>query len=296
MSQRVLVTGSEGFTGRYLVEELEGAGYEVVGLGSHESSAKGYIQADLTEVEALKAAIADVQPDVVIHLAALAFVGHGDPNAFYRVNLMGTRNLLEALGASGKTPESVLLASSANVYGNQKEGELTEHTPPAPANDYAVSKLAMEHMARTWLPALPITLVRPFNYTGVGQADSFLLPKIVSHFKRKASVIELGNLDVWRDFSDVRAVVQAYRKLIERKPVGETFNVASGRTHSLREVLALCTELSGHELEVRVNPAFVRANEVKTLCGNADKLRACIGDWKTPELKDTLRWMLDGTA
>ena len=294
MSKRVLVTGSEGFTGRYLVAELESAGYEVVGLGSHASESPGYVQADLTDAEALKNALASVQPDVVVHLAALAFVGHGDPNAFYRVNLMGTRNLLDALAISDKAPESVLIASSANVYGNQAEGVLDEQTPPAPANDYAVSKLAMEHMAKTWLPKLPITLVRPFNYTGIGQTENFLLPKIVSHFRRKADVIELGNLDVWRDFSDVRAVVQAYRKLIEIWPVGETFNVASGKTHSLREVLALCTELSGHELEVQVNPAFVRANEVKTLCGDATKLRACIGEWDTPELRDTLRWMLEG--
>ncbi|MAY73003.1 MAG: GDP-mannose 4,6 dehydratase [Halomonas sp.] len=294
MSKRVLVTGSEGFTGRYLVAELESAGYEVLGLGSHTSDAPGYVQVDLTDAEALKNALASVQPDVVVHLAALAFVGHGDPNAFYRVNLMGTRNLLEALANSGKTPESVLIASSANVYGNQAEGVLDEQTPPAPANDYAVSKLAMEYMAKTWLPKLPITLVRPFNYTGIGQTENFLLPKIVSHFRREADVIELGNLDVWRDFSDVRAVVQAYRKLIEIGPVGETFNVASGKTHSLREVLALCTELSGHELEVQVNPAFVRANEVKTLCGDATKLRECIGEWDTPELKDTLRWMLEG--
>lgn len=295
MCKRVLVTGSEGFTGQYLVGELERFGYEVLGLGSHASEASGYVQADLTDADALKNALAEAQPDIVVHLAALAFVGHGDPNAFYQVNLMGTRNLLEAIAACGKTPESVLIASSANVYGNQAEGELNELTPPAPANDYAVSKLAMEYMTKTWLPKLPITLVRPFNYTGVGQAENFLLPKIVSHFKRKETIIELGNLDVWRDFSDVRAVVQAYRKLIERKAVGETFNVASGKTHSLREVVALCSELSGHELKVEVNPEFVRANEVKTLCGSATKLRDCIGEWDTPELKDTLRWMLEGS-
>lgn len=292
MSKRALITGGGGFTGRYLMDELKSAGYEVFALGNHASTSHDFIQADLTDTRTLKAALEMVQPDVVVHLAALAFVGHGDPNAFYQVNLIGTRNLLEALAASSKTPDSVLLASSANVYGNQTEGLLDENTLPSPANDYAVSKLAMEYMAKTWLSKLPITIVRPFNYTGVGQTENFLLPKIVSHFKRKADVIELGNLDVWRDFSDVRAVAQAYRKLIENRPIGEIFNVASGKTHSLREVIALCKELSGHELEVRVNPAFVRDNEVKTLCGNANKLRECIGEWETPALKDTLRWML----
>ncbi|GAA3957713.1 GDP-mannose 4,6-dehydratase [Allohahella marinimesophila] len=293
MNKRVLITGSEGFTGHYLVKELESAGYEVIGLGSHASTSPGHVQADLIDSASLKAALAKIQPDVVVHLAALAFVGHGDPNQFYQVNLIGTRNLLEAVSASGKIPESVLLASSANVYGNQAEGILNEGTPPAPANDYAVSKLAMEYMARTWLSKLPIIFARPFNYTGVGQTENFLLPKIVSHFKRKAGSIELGNLDVSRDFSDVRAVVQAYRKLIEKQPIGETFNVASGKTHSLREVLLLCQDVTGHEIDVQVNPAFVRANEVKTLCGDTTKLRHCIGDWDTPELEETLRWMLN---
>lgn len=292
MPKRVLVTGSGGFTGRYMVAELEAAGYEVVGMGGHKSMATNYVQADLIDAASLKRSLSEVRPDVVIHLAALAFVGHGEPDAFYRVNLLGTRNLLEAVDACGKTPESILLASSANVYGNQTEGVLDESTFPSPANDYGVSKLAMEYMAKTWLPRLPIVIARPFNYTGVGQAENFLLPKIVSHYRRKINVIELGNIDVWRDFSDVRAVVQAYRKLIEKRPTGEIFNVASGKSYSLREVLALCTELTGQKMEIQVNPAFVRASEVKILCGDASKLRSCLGEWKTPELRETLDWML----
>ena len=296
MSERVLITGSEGFTGRYLRAELEAHGYQVVGLGAHSSSSEAYCQADLRDLASVKQAVATLQPDYVVHLAALAFVGHGNPNDFYHVNLLGTRNLLSALAECGKTPKCVLVASSANVYGNQQGGVLDEQAAPAPANDYAVSKLAMEYMAKTWLPKLPITLVRPFNYTGPGQAENFLLPKIVSHFRERARLIELGNLDVWRDFSDVRAVVEAYRRLLECQQPGETFNVASGVVHSLREILAMCSELTGHDIEVRVNPAFVRSNEVKTLCGNAQKLRDCIGDWSTPALRETLQWMLVGKS
>lgn len=292
MVSRVLVTGSQGFTGQYMVDELENAGYEVFGLGCHPDDTRGYIQADLTNAESVMQAVQSVQPDAVIHLAALAFVGHGDPNSFYQVNLIGTRNLLAALSGLSKKPEVVVLASSANVYGNQSEGVISEATPVAPVNDYAVSKLAMEFMAKTWLPQLPIVITRPFNYTGVGQADHFLLPKIVAHFRQKRPVIELGNLDVWRDFSDVRSVVSAYRALIEKKPVGEILNVASVQARSLREVIALCTDITGHAIEVKVNPAFVRANEVKTLCGDVSRLRDCIGDWQSPDLEATLRWML----
>ncbi|WP_127476948.1 GDP-mannose 4,6-dehydratase [Sulfurivermis fontis] len=278
---RTLVTGLRGFTGRYLQAELEAHGHEVVGL-----------KADLTDAAVLADEMKRVQPEWVVHLAGVAFVEHGDPNDFYRVNLMGTRNLLAALANCGRRPECVLLASSANVYGNSTEGVLTEATPPNPANDYAVSKLAMEHMARLWLDRLPIVIVRPFNYTGVGQSESFLIPKIVNHFRRRVEAIELGNLDVWRDFSDVRAVAQAYRRLLEACPIGETVNVCSGRTHALREVLAMAGKIAGHAIKVKVNPAFVRPNEVKTLSGDPSKLLSLIGPWETPPLEETLRWML----
>ncbi|MBH3346213.1 GDP-mannose 4,6-dehydratase [Pseudomonas parafulva] len=291
-SKRALVTGIHGFTGRYMAAELRANGYEVIGTGSQPSAAPDYHQVDLADGPGLRALLAELQPDVIVHLAAIAFVGHGAADAFYQVNLIGTRNLLEAIAACGKAPECVLIASSANVYGNVSEGMLDEHTPPAPANDYAVSKLAMEYMARLWCDRLPIVITRPFNYTGVGQAENFLLPKIVSHFQRKAPAIELGNLDVWRDFSDVRAVVRAYRGLIEARAVGQTVNVSSGITHSLREVIAKCSAITGHTLEVQVNPAFVRANEVKTLCGDNARLRALVPGWHTPDLNETLGWML----
>lgn len=153
-SKRALITGIHGFTGRYMAAELRASGYEVFGTGSQPLQAPDYRQADLTDGPGLRALLAELQPDVVLHLAAIAFVGHGAADAFYQVNLIGTRNLLEAIAACGKTPECVLIASSANVYGNVSEGMLGEQTPPAPANDYAVSKLAMEYMARLWCDRL----------------------------------------------------------------------------------------------------------------------------------------------
>lgn len=293
MRKRVLITGSRGFTGRYLADELRGVGWEVSGLGPDAANDDSHYRcANLTDVTSLRSAVAELQPDVVIHLAAISFVGYGDAEAFYKVNLFGTRNLLQVLADMEKRPECVLLASSANIYGNAIEGMLSETTLPNPINDYAVSKLAMEYMARLWLDKLPIIIARPFNYTGVGQNESFLLPKIVAHYRRRAEVIELGNLDIWRDFSDVRAVVQAYRCLIEIKPIGQTVNVCSGRTHSLREVLTLTEAITGHRMRVETNPAFVRPNEINKLCGDSSKLRSLIGHWETPPLEETLRWML----
>ncbi|AHM73234.1 GDP-mannose 4,6-dehydratase [Yersinia hibernica] len=291
--KRALITGIQGFTGHYMAAELSAAGYRVFGLGSQPSNDLDYFQVDLLDIDGLTSVIEKVKPHLVVHLAAIAFVGHGNPAAFYDVNIVGTRNLLAALSVVADNIEAVLLASSANVYGNSQAGILSEETAANPANDYAVSKLAMEYMAKLWSEKLPIIIVRPFNYTGVGQSDNFLLPKIVSHFKRKASEIELGNLDVWRDFTDVRALAKAYLGLLLAKPIGETVNVCSGRTYSLREVVSLCEKITSHNLSIHVNPAFVRANEVKTLCGDSRKLQRIVDGWNTPPLEDTLRWMLE---
>ncbi len=293
-SKRALVTGLSGFTGRYVADELENAGFEVFGIDSQ--GVEGDVrcrQVDLLDVEALNQVVAEIKPHAVVHLAAIVFVEHGNVNALYHTNLIGTCNLLAALERHAPEVGSILLASSANIYGNAEGGVLSEESVPNPENDYAVSKLAMEHMASLWAGRLPIFIVRPFNYTGVGQSPSFLIPKIVAHFKRQAPYIELGNLDVWREFNDVRVVAASYRRLLETAPVGQTLNVCSGRMYSLREVIATAEDISGHSIEVRVNPAFVRANEITRLGGDGSRLKAIIGGLSSSHLEDTLRWMLD---
>ncbi|MED5619499.1 GDP-mannose 4,6-dehydratase [Ideonella sp. BN130291] len=298
MSKKVLVTGADGFTGRYLVRRLAAAGHEVHGLVHHSPTmpvegATSVLQADLRDAEGLARMAKAMQPQWVAHLAAIAFVAHGDADAMYATNLVGTRHLLEALVSCGTLPEAVLLASSANVYGNSTEGSLDESSDPAPANDYAVSKLAMEYLARLYASRLPLIVTRPFNYTGVGQSESFLLPKIISHVRRRAALIELGNLHVARDFSDVRMVVEAYARLLQTPAAtGGTFNVCSGRAYTLQEVLDMVKRLSGHPFEVRVNPAFVRSNEVTVLLGDRRRLDECIGPLEPIALQDTLDWML----
>ncbi|MCF6281534.1 MAG: GDP-mannose 4,6-dehydratase [Candidatus Polarisedimenticolaceae bacterium] len=278
---RILVTGLDGFTGGYVQSELEENGDSVVGLSC-----------DLTDQNAVMAEIAQVRPEAVVHLAGIAFVGHGDANLFYQVNLVGTRNLLEALAHEAPDVRRILLVSSANIYGNRSEGILSEEAIPDPANDYAVSKCAMEQMARLWIDRLPLFIVRPFNYTGVGQDEAFLIPKIVNHFQEKSAVIELGNLDVWREFGDVRAVAGIYRNLLDCCPVGKVLNISTGLTYSLREVLALCEKITGHRIDIQVNPKFVRSNEVRVLTGDNSRLKSLLGELKFYSLEETLRWML----
>lgn len=281
---RVLVTGLKGFTGQHVQRELQEAGHEVVGL-----------EADLTDPEAVAQDVRTLGPEAVVHLAAISFVGHGDPNAIYQVNLIGTRNLLDALARHASNLQCVLLASSANVYGNTLEGVIDESVLPSPVNDYAVSKLAMEYMSRLWMDKLPVVITRPFNYTGVGHDTRFVIPKLIQHFARRAESVELGNLDVEREFNDVRVVSRAYLRLLQSGKPGEVYNICSGRPVSLKSVIETLKRITGHELQVRVNPAFVRANEVRRLCGSPAKLEACIGRLQHPSLEETLRWMLSGS-
>jgi GDP-6-deoxy-D-talose 4-dehydrogenase len=286
----VLLTGAQGFTGRYMAAALEAAGYHVHGWGN--ATAPDMTQVDLTDRLAVGEAVARLQPDFVVHLAAIAFVAHGDAAAIYNVNVVGTRNLLEALAQLPSPPKKVLLASSANVYG-EREGAIDETAPYRPQNDYAVSKAAMEMMASLWQSRLPIVMVRPFNYTGVGQADNFLLPKIVAHFRKGAPVIELGNVDVWRDFYDVRQVVKLYTQLLAKADPGTVFNVCSGREVAIRDIISQLEKISGREIEIRTNPQFVRANEIRHLRGDRSRIEALLGELPAFDIGDTLRWMYE---
>lgn len=281
---KLLVTGAHGFTGKHFVKAAHDYGHEVIAL-----------LADLKDRDAVKQQVLQAVPEAVVHLGAISFVGHADPGAFYNVNVIGTLNLLDALAALAQPPRSILLASSANVYGNCEQSPITEEQSPAPVNHYAMSKLAMEYMARTYLDRLPLFFVRPFNYTGPGQAESFIIPKLVAHFARRAEIVELGNIDVEREFNDVRFVCAAYLQLLEKAVPGKVYNICSGKPVTLKSVLDLLGQITSHHPHVKVNPAFVRNNEIHRLCGSPAKLIGVVGDIPLPTLQETLRWML-GTA
>jgi GDP-6-deoxy-D-talose 4-dehydrogenase len=295
MARRALITGLSGFTGRHMAAHLIARGYDVWGTttSSPESEVPDAvgIPVDLLDADALKSFVADARPDVVAHLAGAAHVTGHSPSTTYLVNIVGTRNLLAALSSLDKRPKSVLLASTANVYGNADIETIDEDAAIRPANDYAVSKLAMEHAARLWFDRLPIFFTRPFNYTGVGQSEDYVLPKIVGHHARREARISLGNLNVSRDFSDVRDVVATYARLLEAAPAGETFNICSGHSHSLGEMLRMLSRIAGYEIDVFVDPRFMRRNEIARLVGSNRKLRRVIGQVPLTRIDDTLEWM-----
>ncbi len=291
MKPRVLITGITGFTGKYLAARLDAAGYEVFGNSLYHTAGKNIFQADLNDLDSMRHLVALAKPDMVAHLGGVSFVAHENPGNMYYTNIGGARNLLQALSELQTPPKTIMLASSAQVYGNSNNNPITEQSDLMPHNDYAVSKVAMEQMARLWQTKLPIFIVRPFNYTGVGQADNFLIPKIVTHFVQKAPEIELGNLDVYREFNDVRLVADIYQRLLEAAPVGKTINICTGELYSLQELLDIMNQIAGYKIRAKINPDYVRENEIKKLCGSNALLQSLIDPVEPIALYDTLTWM-----
>ncbi len=276
---RVLLTGSKGFVGHWLIAHLEAEGDEVIGLDA---------EVDVTDAGALREAVTAAAPDAICHLAALASVAasFGDSAATYQVNTVGTANLLDAALACRDRPR-VLLVSSSEVYGRVTPEELPlgEDRPFAPVSPYAASKAAAEMIGlQTWLGSgLEVIRVRPFNHTGPGQRPDFVVPALAAQISRAAvsgaTQLSTGNLQARRDLSDVRDVVRAYRLLIERGRPGEVYNVCRGEAVSIREVAERLLALAGVDIPIVVDPSRVRPVEIAELRGDASRIGAAVG-WK----------------
>ena len=169
MNKKVLITGIDGFTGPYIEKVLVDKGYTVYGTVRGNNTFEYRIACDITDPSQVAAVMERIQPACMIHLAAVSFVPHGNPIDFYNVNVIGTENILKAVERYCPGIKKLVIASSANVYGNAGDQPVNEERCPAPLNHYAASKLAMEHLARTFFDRLPVFITRPFNYTGMGQ-------------------------------------------------------------------------------------------------------------------------------
>ena len=286
---KLLITGAKGFTGVYLTEAAQKAGFQTIAL-----------TANLNDVQALEQEVLEIKPDFVAHLAGISFVASKDQEAFYRVHALGTSNLLQALAKLQLAPQKILLASSATVYGNSSNHLSTEDQALAPIDHYATSKVAMEEMAKTFFKKLPLVIARPFNYTGPSQKGNFLIPKLVDHFVQKKPFIELGNLNIEREFNDVHMICDAYLQLLKLGNASEIYNVCSGQARSLQFVLDILKKMTGHDIEIRVNPDFVRASEVHRMVGSPEKLshllKAKGHSLQASGLEDTLQKMLSSAS
>jgi len=293
LKKRLFVTGLNGFVGRHLRSRLGAAdsGWELLPAPPF----------DLTQPQSLQDLWPEL-PDAVIHLAGQTFVPEAfrDPARTLQINLLGTLNLLQALKARGFSG-TFLYVSSGDVYGQVDENDLPidEHQPPSPRNPYAVSKVSAELLCLQWgmSEGWPVMVARPFNHIGTGQLGSFAVASAARQIARiklglQAPRLEVGDIDVTRDFLDVADVVNAYIALLRSGVPGQVYNICSGQEHSIRGLIQQLADIAQVEMELVQDPARLRRAEQRRVCGSHARLQA-VTRW-TPEItiKQSLRAIL----
>lgn len=309
--KRALITGIAGFAGSHLAGHLRAAGWEVGGLelpGVPRDNLAGIdgvrvAGADILDGRAVEDAVASSAPDAVFHLAAVSFVpaAEGSPRGALDVNAGGTLVLLEACRRRAPAAR-VVVVSSSEVYGKVPPGgmPIAETSAPAPVNIYAFSKLCAEEAARCYRRAhgTAAVILRPFNHIGPRQAPSFVSSSFARQIAEieaglRGPVIDVGNLDAERDFTDVRDTVRAYALAAERCAPGEAYNVCSGRPRRIAELLEILLSLSPARIEVRVDPARLRKSDTPVFYGDGAKLALATGWGPGHPIEETLRGILD---
>ncbi|MFH1509287.1 MAG: GDP-mannose 4,6-dehydratase [bacterium] len=279
MHKRILITGSQGFVGRYLTSFLlRDKNYKIYGIDKNKSNEKSYHHqsCDITNSIKLAELIKEIEPDLVIHLVAVANPQIENKKLVYDVNVGGTKNLLQALSQSEKKTD-VLLVSSAYVYGSS-EVILTEKSPTKAMGIYAESKLAMENLANEYLKSnLKIKIARPFNHTGPGQTTEFVVPSFSNQIAQIEAgilkpVIKVGNLEPKKEMLDVRDVVRAYRDILLNGKAGEVYNIARGEGYTIKDLLNRLLSLSKVKISIENDPAMMRTSDIMCLVGSPKKI------------------------
>lgn len=285
MSGAIALTGAKGFVGAHLLARL---GARALALDS-----------DVTDAAALADAVAEAAPESVVHLAAASSVAASwtDAGEPWRVNALGTVNLLEALRLHAPGAR-VLVVSTGDVYGQADEMPTPETAPFRPTSPYAASKAAAELAAEQFRRAgSDVVVARAFQHEGPGRDERFAVGSWAAQIARAEETgrgtVLVGDLSPRRDITDVRDVTRAYEALLDPAVPAETYNVASGRAVEMREVLEILVSLAGCPIEVEKDPTRFRANEVTELRGDASKLRAATGWAPTIPLEQTLADTLD---
>ncbi len=282
---RALVTGGNGFVGRYLAADLREHGHEVVMAGRATDGGEIDVPLEIGDLDNVRGVVEIARADVVFHLAAQAFVPQAirEPLATYDTNVMGTARLLEALRAlPANARPRLVYVSSGEVYGGHPAADLPlgEAAPPRPETPYAASKLAAESIvlasARTY--GLPVVITRAFNHIGPGQSDRFV---VAAFAKRLAAIaaggdalFPVGNLTPARDFLDVRDVARAYVELAECGADGEIYNVCSGVPTRIQDILRQLVMVARVGVEIREDPELMRPADVAVFYGDNAKLKA----------------------
>jgi GDP-4-dehydro-6-deoxy-D-mannose reductase len=293
--KKLLVTGLNGFVGGHLqalLATMADGPWQLLVSKPH----------DLLDSASLDAWLQDDCPDAVIHLAGQTFVPEAfrDPQRTLQVNLLGTLNLLQALKRRGFCG-TFLYVSSGDVYGQVDEVNLpiNESLAPRPRNPYAVSKVSAELLCQQWSYSEPwrIIVARPFNHIGPGQGDAFVIPSMARQLVRvrqglQPAQLEVGDVDVTRDFLDVCDVLQAYLALLEHGRSGEIYNVCSGVELRVRDLIMQMANLVGVEVELIQDASRMRLSEQRRVVGCSEKIQKETG-WKpSVSITETLQSVL----
>ncbi|MBI3036814.1 GDP-mannose 4,6-dehydratase [Candidatus Woesearchaeota archaeon] len=303
-AQKALITGVSGFVGPYLVRHLMASGFEVFGCDRKGSAVDGCVvdKCDVMDYDSVFSVVKRVRPDFVFHLAGQSSVERSwkEPELTRTVHVIGAKNLLGAVAAAGLNPK-ILIVSSAEVYGIPEKLPITEDHPLRPITPYGESRVEQEKVALSYFRSKGVRLVisRSFNQTGPGQPSAFVCSDFArqvveaEHGIRKEIVV--GNLDIRRDFTDVRDAVGAYLLALQKGKPGEIYNVCSGSSYSMRYVLDTLISFSAKAKSARIvkDVSKTRKTDIPELVGDNAKFRKATG-WK-PSIKfeTTLSEMLD---
>lgn len=290
--EKVLIFGAGGFVGGYLAREFRTHGYTVIGS---DQSTRGMLPAEvdfypanLLQAEDIATLVETLAPDIIVNLAAISSVGAswGIPQTTVEVNVVGALNILEAARRAEKKPRILFVGSSEEYV--ITEQPISEETALNASNPYGISKVTQENFAALYRAqyGLKVYCVRPFNHTGVGQRDSFVLPsfcKQVAEIEKSGQpgTIKVGNLNIERDFSHVKDIVRAYRMILESEDCTAMYNVGSGTAYNLKELLEYVTKLSHQPISIEVDPARFRPSDQPRICCDHRRITEKLG-W-TPE-------------
>jgi len=301
MSRSVLITGGAGFIGSHLVERLVAAGERVATVDDLSRGRRVWLhpesdllELDLRDAAGMRRAVAQLAPETVVHLAAMHFIPdvEGAPPLARDVNVNGTRVLLEALAP--KPPELLLFASSAAVYPDRR-GPIDETCPPQPFDLYGWTKLEGERLVAefTTKTRTRCIVARIFNVVGRRETNRHVVPELVGQLRRRNARVRLGNLDSRRDYTDVLDVAAALHRLLSAPPRGaETFNLGSGNSVSVTELVQICEQILGRAIEVEVDAARFRTTDRAELVADPSLLRETTGWQPARTLKETVAELL----
>ncbi|MEE8133454.1 MAG: GDP-mannose 4,6-dehydratase [Gemmatimonadales bacterium] len=305
---KVLVTGADGFVGRWLLPALESGGHEVVGAVTESAVLPDEFETvtwDLGDADSISRAARSAQFDAVIHLAAVASGrdARADIAAAWEINTVGTARLAQALVDAGNLSTRFLYVSTAEVYGvTGSTTPIVETDPVTPCSPYAASKLggeiaALEYHRRT---GMPVIVARAFPHSGRGQDARFVVPafarRLLTAKREGAPAMSVGNMHPVRDILHVSDVVAAYVHLVERGVPGETYNVASGEGYSVGDLLERMCAIVDYRVVTEVDPSLVRPADIPYLVGNATKLRDLTGWGPNVSLGELLSEVVDAQA